>query len=84
MKFLLHIGFDASQPDHSLFILNHAGSIIYVLVYVDNILISRSSKSIVNWFTNQLHGAFPLCDIGDLSYFLGIHVTRDHEIMFLA
>jgi hypothetical protein len=42
---LLQLGFQASKADVSLFIFNQAGIHMYILVYVDDIIIVSSSSS---------------------------------------
>ena len=39
-KTLFQFGFVASKCDHSLFVYNHQGVNMYVLVYVDDILVT--------------------------------------------
>jgi hypothetical protein len=63
--------------DTSLFIYIHGNIQIYMLVYVDNILIIGTHPRVIYSIIAQLQSKFPLKDLGTLSYFLGIHVTRD-------
>jgi len=42
---LIQIGFVGSKCDPSLFIYTHQQHIVYILVYVDDIIITRSSNS---------------------------------------
>jgi hypothetical protein len=48
-----------------------------MLVYVDDILLTRSHPSIISQIITLLQAEFPLKDLGPLHYFLGIQVTRD-------
>ncbi|XP_059446489.1 uncharacterized mitochondrial protein AtMg00810-like [Corylus avellana] len=50
---------------------------IYVLVYVDDIIITGTHPHIITNIIVKLQSEFPLKDLGPLSYFLGIQVTRD-------
>jgi hypothetical protein len=45
--YLLFIGFYASKINTSLFILFVASDIIYLLVYVDDILLTRSNSTLI-------------------------------------
>jgi len=47
-EFLLSIGFQASKVDTSLFILSLNGAMIYLLVYADNILLTRSNSALLH------------------------------------
>ncbi|KAA3462868.1 Retrovirus-related Pol polyprotein from transposon TNT 1-94 [Gossypium australe] len=62
-QFLLTIGFTSSEADPSLFILKDGGNISYMIVYVDDILL-----------TGSLHGTIENTDLGSPEYFLGIEV----------
>jgi len=48
---------------------------IFLLVYVDDILITGSSKPLVQDFIHNLNKIFGLKDLGPLHYFLRIEVT---------
>ncbi|XP_059429239.1 uncharacterized mitochondrial protein AtMg00810-like [Corylus avellana] len=47
-----------------------------MLVYVDDILITSTHPVIISTIINKLQQEFPLKDLGPLSFFLGIQVTR--------
>ncbi|KAA3474375.1 hypothetical protein EPI10_024670 [Gossypium australe] len=74
--FLLSIGFVISKSDASLFVRITTNSTLYVLVYVDDIIITGSMPNCINSFVQQLNDEFSLKDMGDLYYFLRIEVTR--------
>ena len=46
-EFLISIGFQALKVDTSLFILFFSGAIFYLLVYVDDILLTRSNPTLL-------------------------------------
>lgn len=48
-----------------------------MLVYVDDILITGTHYNVIHNIITQLQLEFPLKDLGVLSFFLGIQVTRD-------
>ncbi|KAL5776888.1 hypothetical protein ACOSP7_009814 [Xanthoceras sorbifolium] len=81
---LFHWGFRNSQVDTSMFILSAPSYIIIILVYVDDIIITGSSTSLLQQFTQALHSKFALKDLGDLSYFLGIQVSRSTSTLHLS
>lgn len=68
---LIQFGFVASKHDPSLFI--YAAS-VYLLVYVDDIIISGSSIQLIQQLTSQLNAKFSLKQLGQLDYFVGIEV----------
>lgn len=69
-------GFQHSKADPSLFFLVSTSKIIFILIYVDDIIITANKKEFLINFTQQLHRTFALKDLGPLHFFLGIQVTR--------
>ncbi|XP_023881757.1 uncharacterized mitochondrial protein AtMg00810-like [Quercus suber] len=63
------------MADSSLFVFASHQTIIYLLVYVDDIIITGNSSSQVSHLVTALSKAFELKDLGALSYFLGIQIV---------
>jgi hypothetical protein len=79
---LIHLGFAASKGDMSLFFYKDKNIIMYVLVYVDDIIVINSSPDATVALLRNLDKEFALKDLGDLHYFLGIEVTKiQHGIL---
>lgn len=74
--YLLTIGFSKYESDSSLFILSHDGVIAYVLIYVDDIIVTGSTDSVVANIIWKLPSRFSLKDLGPLHYFLGVEVFK--------
>ncbi|KAK1642839.1 hypothetical protein QYE76_060644 [Lolium multiflorum] len=72
---LISLGFIASKSDMSLFIYRKFNVSIYMLIYVDDIIVASSSQAATDALLKDLHQEFALKDLGDLRYFLGIEVT---------
>jgi histone deacetylase 1/2 len=81
---LQELGFLASKADTSLFIYNKSGIIMFVLVYVDDIIVTSSSNKAVNALLQDLSLAFALKDLGDLHFFLGIEVKKINQGIILT
>jgi len=73
--FLLSIGFRASKIDTSLFILNVNHDFCYLLIYVDDILLTGNNSDLIQCLITLLSLEFKLRDLGDAHYFLGIEVA---------
>ncbi|GJR06596.1 ribonuclease H-like domain-containing protein [Tanacetum coccineum] len=56
----------------------------YLLFYVDDIVLTASSETLLQQIISSLHQEFSMIDLGSLNYFLGISVTRDSSKMFLS
>ena len=72
---LLHLGFEASMANSSLFVYHSHQIIIYLLVYVDDIIITGNSSSQVSHLVTALSKVFELKGLGSLCYFLGIQIV---------
>lgn len=75
-RFLLSIGFHNSLADTSVFTRLHNGTKVYILVYVDDIIVTGSSQHLIQQVIDTLSNRFSLKAPSDLSYFLGIEAIR--------
>ena len=64
----------ASLADSLLLIYHSHHTTIYLLLYVDDIIITRNNPSQISHLITALSHAFELKDLGALSYFLGIQL----------
>ncbi|XP_019101846.1 PREDICTED: uncharacterized protein LOC109133300 [Camelina sativa] len=80
---LLDTGFSNSLADASLFIRSSGRHITYVLVYVDDIIVTGSDSATVAAVLCAFAYRFSIKDPVDLHYFLGIEVTRSKRGMHL-
>jgi hypothetical protein len=71
---LLTIGFTASLADPSLFVYKNGSTVIYLLLYVNDIILTGSSTAAVQDLIHELAQAFELKDLGPLKYFLGLQI----------
>lgn len=81
LRFTSHLhklGFTTSKSDSSLFTLHNNNQTTYLLLYVDDIILSASSASFLHSIIQCLCCEFAMTDLGPLKHFLGIHV-RQHE-----
>ncbi|GJW67670.1 ribonuclease H-like domain-containing protein [Tanacetum coccineum] len=56
----------------------------YLLLYVDDIVLTASSEILLQQIIRSLHQEFAMTDLGPLNYFLGIYVSRDSSGLFLS
>lgn len=57
---------------------------MYILVYVDDIIITGCKLTNVQSIIQKLSARFSLKDLGPLSYFLGTEVTRKSDCLVLS
>ena len=73
---LFDLGFHSSKSDTSLFICRNSIYTIYVLIYVDDIIITSSSNQAIDTLLSNLKSDFAMKQLGPLKFFLGIEVLN--------
>lgn len=82
--FLLEIGFVGSKTDTSLFIFRKAGLTIYILVYVDDIIVTGNQPIALTSLLSRPGKEFAIKDLGHLDFFLGIEVVATASGLHLS
>jgi hypothetical protein len=80
---LLPLGFVEAKSDTSLFIFRRGTDTAYMLLYVDDIILTSSSMVLLHCTISALQQEFMMRDLGPLHHFLGITVERCLDGMFL-
>ena len=80
---LRSLGFTASGSDSSLFIFQRGDQVAYLLVYVDDIILTASTTTTLRRVIDQLRHVFALKDLGELRFFLSVQVCRDATGFYL-
>ncbi|CAI7841526.1 unnamed protein product [Closterium sp. NIES-53] len=70
-------GFKKSECDHSMFLLQEKNRFLILLVYVDDILLFSESSAMIGRVVEMLEMQFKGSKMGDVKYYLGMHVERD-------
>ncbi|KAD3641247.1 hypothetical protein E3N88_30471 [Mikania micrantha] len=83
-QFLTTNGFICSKSDTSLFVFKRDSCLLYLLVYVDDVIITGNDASFIKTFIQTLHKEFALRDLEKLNYFLGLEVTYMDNGLFLS
>jgi histone deacetylase 1/2 len=81
---LIKLGFKPSKVDTSLFYFNKGDLTVFVLIYVDDIIVANSSKEATTCLLRSLGQEFALKALGELHYFLGIEVKKVNDGIFLT
>lgn len=82
--FLLQAGFIQSRSDSSLFVYRDGLSIMILLLYVDDIVLTGNTPSHLSAFIHALGIEFEVTDLGTLNYFLGIEVSHLKDSVHLT
>ena len=82
--YIASIGFIGSKSDSSFFIYRRGADMAYLLLYVDEIILTASSSTLLHSLIASLRTEFNMSDMGDLHYFLGISVKHSKDCLFLS
>ncbi|GJY20493.1 ribonuclease H-like domain-containing protein [Tanacetum coccineum] len=77
-------GFEQSINDYSLFVKNHKGVFMVLLVYVDDNVITGNNTKEIEKFKLFLKSKFQIKDLGTLKYFLGIEILENKNDLCLS
>lgn len=82
---LKDMGFKNSKVDPCLYILdkNNIDKNIYIVLYVDDLIISTKNKEILQVYKNNLMQKFQMTDLNEIKVFLGITVERTENTISL-
>ncbi|CAM8982071.1 unnamed protein product [Rhodiola kirilowii] len=80
---LVLFGFSPSLNDYSLFTYDKGGEFLALLVYVDDVIITVTSTTLMDSVKQFIHSQFKIKDLGQLHYFLGIEVARSSSGIFI-
>lgn len=78
-KCLIEIGFKRSDNDHCLYMLEFNLEKLYLLMYVDDLIIAGKNLDKINEIVSKLMQRFKIKDKGDLEHFLGLGINYDKE-----
>lgn len=82
--FLIDFGFKCILRDPSLFVYLHGTDVIYMLLYVDDMLLIGSNDKLIEKLLHTLNTLFQMIDMGLVHYFLGILVHAHNYGLFLS
>ncbi|XP_019178874.1 PREDICTED: uncharacterized protein LOC109174036 [Ipomoea nil] len=82
--FLLSAGFKSSKTDVSLFYYTAGDSRVFLLVYVDDIIMMGNDAALVTSLLQRLATAFKIRDLGTPHFFLGIETIADSDWIILS
>jgi hypothetical protein len=82
-SYLTTLGFIEGKSDTSLFIFRRGSDTVYLLLYVDDIILTASSTELLRRTISALQWEFAMKDLGPLHHFLDITVERRSDELFL-
>ncbi|PKU62931.1 Retrovirus-related Pol polyprotein from transposon TNT 1-94 [Dendrobium catenatum] len=82
-NFLMTLGFTFSKADPSLLMFNKDNIHLFILIYVDDILITGNNSGKITETLQCLQTEFNLKQLGNVSLYLGIQVIKTNSGYFL-
>jgi len=71
------LGFTRSKEDHCVYFKLIGDRVIYLVLYVDDMLLIGNDKEIIQDLKTQLFSKFDMKDLGAANYILGMEIKRD-------
>lgn len=81
---LIYEGYTQSKAEYTLFSKQTKNGSVFVLVYVDDILVGGDNTTEIQALKEKLHTQFSIKNLGSPKYFLGIEVARSMKGIFLC
>ena len=75
--FIRGLGLTRSKVDHSVYFKLISDHVIYLVLYVEDMLLVGSDKEIIEDLKTQLSSKFNMKDLGAANYILGIEFKRE-------
>jgi hypothetical protein len=82
-SFLLEHGYVLGSVDKTLFTLIHGTDFLLVQIYMAGIIFGGSSHTLVSRFQEMTESEFQMSMMGELTFFLGIHVKQMKQGTFV-
>nr|GEW03543.1 uncharacterized mitochondrial protein AtMg00810-like [Tanacetum cinerariifolium] len=83
-NYLLENRFRRGTIDKTLFIKKIKNDILLVQVYVDDTIFGSTKRSLSTKFEQLMHNIFEMSSMGELTFFLGLHVEQRKDGIFLS
>ena len=80
---LVSLGFQKSPSEHAVYMRCSGDERLLLGVYVDDLVVTGSSKEAIAQFKHQMQSVFSMSDLGLLSYYLGIEVHQGDDAITL-
>ena len=77
--FLIQQNFSRSKNDYCLFVKKHDKRTLYVLSWVDDLVIAGSNDEDIEELKKTLEGKFKMDDRGKLEWFLGMQISQGRD-----
>lgn len=77
--FMINQGFNRSKGDYCLYSKFENGQKLYVILFVDDLIICGTEENQINALKMKLNENFKMKDLGNVSNYLGLHIVQKKE-----
>jgi hypothetical protein len=81
---LKQMSFKRCQHEQAVYVKKTNKSILIIVVYVDDLLVTGSKLGEIGEFKKQMQERFDMSDLGKLSYYLGIEVKQEDSSISIS
>jgi hypothetical protein len=75
--YILRLGISRSKVDHRVYFKLVGNHFIYVVLYVDDMLLIGNKKEMIKDVKSQFSSNFDMKDIGAMNFILGMGIKRE-------
>jgi hypothetical protein len=83
-KYLQQVGFRKGSAYSNLYIKVSQGNILLIEVYVDDIIFGSDDDRLSQKFAKDMQNEFEMSLLGQLSFFLGLHIRQRNQGIFIS
>jgi len=78
-EYIQNLGFQRSESDYCLYIKQENDETIYLILFVDDLLICGKTMKKINEIKTKLSCKFAMKDLGEVRTYLGINIKYDYK-----
>jgi hypothetical protein len=83
-KYLQQARFRKESEDNNFYIKVSQGNILLIEVYVDDIIFGSDDERLSQKFAKDMQNEFEMSLLGELSFFLGLHIRQRNQGIFIS
>jgi hypothetical protein len=83
-KYLQQQGFKKGNADNNLYVKVDRNNILIIEVYVDDIIFGSDDDRMSKKFSQDMQNEFEMSLLGELTFFLGLHISQLDEGIFIS
>ena len=78
-EYIKKLDFQRSESDYCLYMKYESDHVIYLILFVDDLLMCGKNKRKIDEIKNKLSNKFAMRDLGEVKTYVGIYIEYDHK-----